>query len=125
MKKPSRKSIKTKLDKVFSLLIRARGKCERCNRTDGFLQCSHIYSRANLSVRWDELNATCSCSNCHFRWHQNPLEGMEWLAGYYGPEKLAELRRRANEIKKWTIPELSGLLAELETKLSSTSSLAH
>src|SRR3990167_9316649 len=54
-----RKTIRNKLDRIFSLLIRKTGRCVRCGRPQGEvqLQCSHIYTRKHLSVRWDILNA--------------------------------------------------------------------
>lgn len=114
-----RKGLKKKLDIVFSKLIRSKGRCERCGRRppEVVLNCSHIFSRANLSVRWDELNAKCLCAGDHFEWHQSPLEGMEWLKTIRTPEQLEELKRRANSIKQWTVGELKELLASLEKKL--------
>jgi len=116
-----RRLLKGKLDEVFSKLVRSAGKCARCGKTaeQTFLQCSHIYTRSNLAVRWDFLNGKCLCSNCHLRfWHQNPYEAAEWLKTIRTPEELAELRRRANTVRKWTAAEMAALLAELTEKLS-------
>jgi len=113
-----RKGLKKKLDIAFSELIRSLGKCERCGLADySKLQTSHIYTRANLAVRWDELNAKCLCAGCHWAWHKEPLEGTAWLASVRTPEQLAELRRRANAVKHWSVPELKQLLAHLSEKL--------
>ena len=113
VKKPKKKTIKNKLDKVFSELTRSKGKCERCGSTET-LQTSHIYSRSNLSVRWDTLNATCFCASCHWWWHKNPTEGTDWLRGYYTEQQYEELKQRANAVKKWEVWELEELLEELK-----------
>lgn len=115
-KKPKKKTLTNKLDKLFSLIVRARGKCEVCGATDT-LQTSHIYSRANRSVRWDELNAICKCAKCHFWWHQNPADGVEWLKGYYTEDQYIELRKRANEIKQWSVDEMQELIEDLQVKV--------
>lgn len=108
-RKISRKGLKNKLDKAFSELIRSRGRCERCGDKGATLQTSHIYSRKNLAVRWDELNAFCFCAGCHFWWHQNPLEAQEFTLQKLGKEKYDLLKRKANTIKKWTDQELNDL----------------
>lgn len=58
-------------DTYFSELVRARGACERCGRTDN-LQCAHIIRRRHVgdpdlgfSLRCCEDNAWCLCAECH------------------------------------------------------------
>jgi len=111
-KKPSRKTLKNKLDKIFSQVVRERGACERCGNTRT-LQTSHIYSRSNLSVRWDLDNAYCFCAACHFFWHKNPLEAAEFVRQYSGGMKYQSLKKRANKVKKWTDQELNELYLSL------------
>lgn len=116
-----RKSVKNELDKVFSKLIRAVGHCVRCGKQppEVVLNCSHIYSRGNLAVRWDELNAKSLCVGCHWWWGANPAEARDWLisSGVRTEEQMSELRRRANLVKQWTVLEMKSLLAELQAKL--------
>lgn len=116
-----RRVLRNKLDAAFSKVIRLPGKCAKCGRgaSEVALQCSHIYSRKHLSVRWDELNAKVLCAADHFWWHQNPAEAVAWLteSGTRTPEQMKELQQRANAVKHWTVPELKALLAELESKL--------
>ena len=108
-----RKTIRNKLDKVFSLIIREYGSCEKCGKRDG-LQCAHIFSRSNLAVRWDTDNAWCLCAGCHLYWaHKNPVEFTEWTKNRMGEEKYQALRVKANTIKKWTDIELSQLYISL------------
>ena len=117
MRKPTKSLLTKKLDIAFSLLIRKRGHCERCGTTKN-LQCSHIYSRANRSVRWSEKNAFCLCAGCHaYWWHQNPMDATEWARSRLGPQNAARLILEAHRAKKWTVPEMESLLEEINAKL--------
>ena len=93
-RKPSRKTLKLKLDKLFSEIVRSLGYCLRCRNTEN-LQCAHIYSRRFLVTRWDFNNALCLCSRCH-RWgHDNPLEFSDLVIKIKGVKKAEELRIKA------------------------------
>lgn len=81
---------KSKLDRVFSRIIRMRGKCERCHGiTD--LQCSHINGRSLMSVRWEPLNCQCLCARCHGWYGLYRTAATRWVEHYLGAEKYAEL----------------------------------
>jgi hypothetical protein len=80
-----------KLDKLWSAKIRARGRCEVCNKTT-HLNAHHYIGRRNRNVRWDLDNGVCLCSGCHTMKaesaHQNPewfrtniiaMRGFDWL----------------------------------------------
>lgn len=114
-----RTTVKNKLDRVVSLIVRSRGACERCGKgaSEVQLQNSHIYTRANLAVRWSLKNCKCLCAKCHRWWHQNPTEGVNWLKTVRTEEQLEELKHKANAVKKWTVPELKVLLEDLESQL--------
>lgn len=115
-----RKKLIKKLDAVFSKIIRIPGKCLRCGfgPPDRSLQASHIWTRHNMSVRWDLENAKPLCGGCHIWWHAHPAEAWEWLATKRTAEELTQLRLRAQSIKQWTDDELKALLADLTAKLS-------
>jgi len=98
MKRPKRKTVKNKLDKLFSAKIRSKGFCERCGKTTT-LQTSHIYSRSYLRLRWVEENATCMCAGCHFWWHKNPVDAIEWVAQIRDLDKLKEIKRKITPVK--------------------------
>ena len=73
-----------KADKVFSKCVKARVlmTCESCGQSSyyyGALDCAHIFSRTNKSVRQHPLNACCLCRDCHLRYTQNPDEFMEFV----------------------------------------------
>lgn len=88
MRKASKKTLKAKADKLFSLHIRSYGKCmaenwpgkeKPCN---GPLQCAHRKSRRFLVTRWDERNADCLCAACHRFFHDHPnlhKEFVDWV----------------------------------------------
>lgn len=113
-----RKTVKNKLDRVVSLIVRSRGTCERCGRdkTQVQLQNSHIYSRANLAVRYSLENCKCLCATCHRWWHQNPKDGVDWLKTVRTEGELERLKQAANSVKKWTNAELKALLEDLNGK---------
>ena len=115
-RKNERQKIKDELDKLFSIIIRDKGKCERCGKTSP-LNTAHIFSRRNLATRWDKDNVLCLCVGCHFWAHQNPIEFVEWINKLRGVSWYNKLREKANKVKKWTIPELKELLKEFEKEL--------
>jgi len=67
-------------DNLFSKYIRLRdGVCQKCGTTEK-LQCSHVKSRANKPVRYNDDNAMALCFRCHFYWwHKDPLAASEWM----------------------------------------------
>ena len=106
MKKPKRKTVKNKLDRLFSAKIRSLGYCEKCGLADkSKLQCSHIYSRSYLRLRWVEENATCLCAGCHFWWHKNPLDAIEWVSKIRDVEKLKLMKQKITPVKTWELIE--------------------
>jgi len=101
------------LDTAFSEIIRGRGKCKRCGQRDG-LVTAHIFSRHNLSVRWDFGNAFCFCSECHGWAHQNPKLFEEFAKSKLGDLEFKVLEKKAMRVKKWSVNELKILLKELK-----------
>ena len=116
MKPPTRKSLINKLDKLCSEIVRARGFCQRCNKSKDHsdLQCAHIFHRRHFSLRWELDNLLCLCKGCHMFWaHLEPVEFAEFAKQKLGRLKYGSLRQRAQEIKKWTLEELDDLHMEL------------
>ena len=114
--KISRKILRKNLDKLFSIIIRSKGKCERCGEMKN-LNIAHIFSRRNLALRWNKDNVLCLCVRCHFWSHQNPILFAEFVKKNLGKEKYEELKRESEQIKKWTIPELEDLLEKFNKKV--------
>ena len=110
MRKQSRKTVIRKLDTIISKIVRQRGYCERCNRTNN-LQAAHIYSRSRMSTRFDLKNILCLCPDCHMNFaHKNPLEFAEFVEKFLGEEETDRLTLRANLPRKFEIYELEDLL---------------
>jgi MinD superfamily P-loop ATPase len=105
MKKPSKTTLRNKLDRICSEIVRGRGKCERCSNKET-LQCCHVYSRTYNNTRWLLDNLLCLCASCHFWSHKNPLEFAEVVKGKIGEEKYDELRESRNQITKYTTEDL-------------------
>ena len=115
MKKPTKKSLTRKLDKLCSNIVRARGICAKCGCDDyKKLETAHIFSRKYRSTRWHLLNLVCLCKSCHFWAHANPLLWGEFLREYLGEPNYTMLKKIAQPTKKWTLDEMTILLKKLE-----------
>ena len=113
MRKPTKTSLTRKLDKVCSAIVRGRGYCAWCKKTEG-LECCHIFSRRYRSVRWFLPNLVCLCHNHHFFSHSNPILFTEFIKDYLGDFQYEELKRRKEMIIQWSIPEMETLLTQLK-----------
>lgn len=114
-KKVAKKSYYTrKLDAWFSKRIRSIGRCERCGKTDGKLECAHIVSRRNRTLRWDENNALCLCVTDHFWGHQDPL-GFSLFIEKTFPKKYKYIMLNKNKITKRSAGDLKELLEANQT----------
>lgn len=112
-KKPSRKTIVTKLDKVFSEYIRRRyakngiAECVTCGKKDHWknLQAGHFMSRKHYATRWDDENVQVQCMACNvYRYGEQYL-----FAKYLGQEKADELLARSRtmvKLKDWELEEM-------------------
>jgi len=86
MKKPTRKSLVTKLDTVFSQYIRRKdavneiATCVTCGKKDHYkkLQCGHFMSRRHYSTRWEENNVGVQCYGCNIT-----NQGMQYAFSKY------------------------------------------
>ena len=111
-----------KCDGVFSKIVRSLGYClwpaTEGDEHKGHLECSHIFSRMHMAIRWHELNAKPLCTAHHFKWHKHPAEATVFLVTIRTPEEIKWLKERTNTIKQWTTEELKALLATLQEKLS-------
>ena len=120
-KKSNRKTLRKQLDKIWAEVVKKRANniCEykTCKKTT-YLNTHHIFSRSNLSVRWNLGNGICLCSGHHTLTndsaHKNPIEFIEWLKQKRGEKWYNELRLEANQVKKWTDVELESLLEALK-----------
>ena len=109
MKKPKRKTLRNKLDKLCRLMVYERDNCQRCGGHN-YLQTAHIFSRSMLSVRWDLDNMLLLCASCHFWAHKNPILFTEFVRNYLGEMKYENLKIKATMIKKFTVEELESMI---------------
>jgi 5-methylcytosine-specific restriction endonuclease McrA len=118
-KKPSRKTIITKLDNIFSQYIRLRyskneiSECVTCGKQDHWkkLQAGHFVSRKHYATRWDEDNVQVQCSGCNvFRYGEQYL-----FSKYLGVDLSEELLIKSRKIQKFSDNELLEMI-ELYTE---------
>ena len=121
-KKPTRKTLITKLDKVFSEYIRRRyakndiATCVTCGKKDYWkkLQAGHFMSRKHYATRWDEDNVEVQCSACNvFRYGEQYL-----FAKYLGTEKADMLLNKSRETVKFPDWEIQEMIDLYKTKIS-------
>ena len=81
-------------DRLFSLAVRKRDgfTCQKCGVENKNVHCAHIFSRRNLRLRFEMLNAVTLCYYCHIFWsHREPLEFAAWIQEYLGEKKWRQL----------------------------------
>ena len=120
-KKPSRKTIVNKLDKVFSEYIRRRytkngiAECVTCGKKDHWknLQAGHFMSRKHYATRWDEENVEVQCMSCNvYRYGEQYL-----FAKHLGQEKADELLAKSRTMVKLKDWELEEMIEKYKQKL--------
>jgi 5-methylcytosine-specific restriction endonuclease McrA len=115
MRKPSKKTLILKCDKLFADIIKSTGQCDRCGKTKP-LNCAHIISRAYRNTRWNLENAVCLCVGCHFWAHQNPVGFTKWLQDYYGEDIHDRMKRVAQSIEPVDLDETFKYLTKLSKR---------
>jgi hypothetical protein len=91
----NRKQLIKELDTLWSEIIRSRGKCEKCGRTDT-LAAHHYHRRVKFNTRWDLENGVCLCFYHHIYWaHKDTDESRDWFHDKLGEEKFNNLKIRA------------------------------
>ena len=117
-KKVSRKSLTKRLDKLWSLAIRSRGRCDfQSEKCSPQLQAAHIYSRKNRSTRWVLVNGLCLCVAHHFWAQQNPTEFGEFVIEKLGLDVYHELKKLAGTMKQFSVEDLLEIEGQLKSIL--------
>jgi len=113
-RKPSKKTLTAKLDRICSKIVRSHGVCMKCGNSNyEKLQCCHIFSRTYRNTRWSFLNLLCLCSSCHFWSHRNPILFAEFVKDLLG-DRYETLKQEAQKVKKWSVGEMEEMLETLE-----------
>jgi len=126
-KKVSRKTLKRKLDDIFSKYIRWRAadsdgqcRCVTCKKTAHVteMQNGHFQSRKHYSLRWHAYgNCNVQCYACNI-----PNKGEQWLHGRYIDQKYGEgtaerLYERTKTKRKFSDAELIQLEKHYKKKV--------
>ena len=123
MKKPTRKSLVTKLDAVFSQYIRRRNavndiaECITCSKKDHYkkLQCGHFMSRRHYSTRWDENNVGVQCYGCNIT-----NQGQQFKFSLYLGNKLSsEMYVKSHKTVKFADVDLIDMIEFYTAKINS------
>lgn len=122
MRKPSRKALISKLDKIFSEYIRRRyakndiAECVTCGKQDHWknLQAGHFISRKHYATRWNEENVQVQCVACNvYRYGEQYRFGI-----YLGSGKSEELLEESRKIVKFTDQDLIEMIEYFSDKVS-------
>ena len=123
LKKKSVKTLKRILwERYFSPYIRQRdnGVCFTCGNTKEwkFQHAGHFIPKSKYSdTEFDETNVHCQCPKCNTFKHGNLTEYTLKMIDKYGREKVEELRKRGQIVKRWRIEELESLIEYYKIKL--------
>ncbi len=67
--------------------------CQWCGRKDGKMDGSHVFPEGKhngMSAMVDNIKALCF--QCHSRWHESPVEGVEWFKAKF-PDRYKKLKK--------------------------------
>ena len=130
IKKKRLSSVKKEAWGLFSRYIRIRdclkttgctsfGLCITCSKRYHFklLQAGHFVSGRHNANLFSERGTHAQCYNCNINLRGNTLEYRRKIIGLYGPGADVELENEANQIKKYTVPDLEALIIELKNKI--------
>ena len=107
---------------TFNKYIRHRDKGLNCISCDkpikGVTHASHYFSSGGHSnVRFHEDNVHNGCYRCNVELSGNLLNYQIGIEKRIGGERLLALHEIAHETKKWTIDELTDLIATYKAKI--------
>jgi len=111
MKKPKAKKLKKECIKLAKEIIRSKGRCDKCGKTDRQFHGSHILSTGAYPALAAELdNILCLCASCHTlapdSWHKEIVKNYEWLNEKFPGrlerlKLLAQVQQKVDWDKKW------------------------
>ena len=90
---------KARADDLFSKIVRSRGACCNCGKTEN-LQCAHVISRRFANTRCDEWNAFCLCARCHHYYTDHPVDWGKFVLEVMGENAYTRLRERSQLTSK-------------------------
>ena len=81
---------------------KANYTCEFSGKSDGRMECCHIYGRRAKSVRWSLDNLVCLSHYQHRYFTENPTEFTQWLETYLGKGHMDMLLEKKNVLMPTT-----------------------
>lgn len=102
-KKIKKTTVKNKLDKLWSLIIKQKGRCEICGKI-GLLNAHHVEGRRNLNLRWDVRNGCCLCAYCHTFGVKSAHNSPFWFEQEFKKRRPEDYKYIQNQIKKPSRP---------------------
>ena len=120
-KKPSRKTLITKLDRVFSEYIRRRkakndiAECVTCGKKDHWknLQAGHFMSRKHYATRWDDRNVEVQCVGCNVYRYGEQYK----FSKYLGDDLADELLALSRETRKFSNIDIEEMIEQYCEKI--------
>jgi hypothetical protein len=101
MRKITKKGLKKKCDKLWSLKIREIGYCELKGLDDihcgGYLQAMHVDTRGKHAIRWNLLNGICGCQGHHVYYTYHDKEWMKLVKKHF-PKKYRFNQKHQSDI---------------------------
>ena len=126
-KKPTRKSLIRKIDKVFSEYIRKRdsnkdgyGLCCTCAKKIHYkdAHAGHFMSRRHYATRWDEENVALQCAGCNTFRGGEQYKFALYLNDKYKCDKATELLVKSRESNKLSILDLEKIYLHYKNLLT-------
>ena len=120
--KSSRKRLVAKLDALFSMFVRLRGKkqtgglCELCAKRP-IEVCFHWVSRGDYATRWDPNNAVASCRGCNFEETFRKRKYRDMHIMLIGEAAREALEEKARSLTHFTDADLEAILADLTNRM--------
>jgi len=123
----SQRLLVKKLDRVFSEFIRLRdsdpngyAKCCTCHVTKYWreMHAGHYVGRRQMNTRWEEQNVHAQCAGCNTFHEGRKPEYTLFLVEKYGNGIVKSLVRAGNEVKKWSVSELSDMIKRYERRVA-------
>lgn len=121
MARTRRQRLYDKLDKIVSeiIIFRYDNRCVMCGSTTS-VGNGHVFSRTNLSLRWDIRVA----GNCHAQcWKHNYLHSTrdsypyyKWFRDKFGTKRFEELHTEWIGVTKLLMSDLDELYAKLKVE---------
>jgi len=107
-KKPTRKQLVAKFDKVFSEYIRlsnakdGKTTCVTCGNRDDWKnhQNGHFFTRGRYPTRWDEMNCHPQCVRCNIFLKGNYIQYTLYMVDRYGRAAVDELEQKSLSTQK-------------------------